>query len=201
MRAYVSWGVWGPARVLRCLVDESMTRTTKPGAVVSADVRLFAAPGAVCPPGSLVTLPDGRRGYATGSVNHDGGGLPTPDHVEIAVAVGSVLGVPFGETVTVLTRTVTGRDGYGNDVYGSAETEVEACAVRILSSTESRDKGADKVVDSIEVIMPPASSVTAADRLRVRGVVYAVDGRPEPLTDPMTGADPGLRVIAKRTTG
>jgi hypothetical protein len=42
-------------------------------------------PGQACPPRSRLTLPDGRKVTAMQVTGADGGGLPTPDHVEVVV--------------------------------------------------------------------------------------------------------------------
>ncbi|MEU2563216.1 hypothetical protein ABZ626_28335 [Streptomyces longispororuber] len=44
---------------------------------------VYALPDARCPARSRVTLPDGRQTTAIAALTRDGGGLPTPDHLEV----------------------------------------------------------------------------------------------------------------------
>lgn len=198
------WGQFGPDRALRCLLDEHIsTSQTQAGVVTYQTATLYALPDEQCPAGSRITLPDGRVGYAAAVVHHVAPGLPTPDHTEIAVDVGAVVPPAFGEQVILMTRTpVAGRDAYGNTRYATTETPVDGCAIRALSSSEAAgDTPADRIADEIEVIMPPGTAVTAHDRIRARGLVYEVNGTPNGQYNPMTGTEPGVRVVAQRISG
>jgi hypothetical protein len=198
-----TWGLYGAASEVRCLLDEKIATSVAQAGVQR--VTLFTAIaelGVNVPAGSRVTLPDGRRGYAGAVAKHDGGGLPTPDHTEIAITVGSEYGPALGgETVEVLHRVADGEDRYHNIKYRTVTTVVTAAAVRPLSSNEKDAGGRAQTVDAIEVVLPPGTEVSANDRLRVRGLVYEVDGTPEAEHDPMTGTEPGVRVVAKRHSG
>jgi hypothetical protein len=48
------------------------------------------------------------------------------------------------------------------------------------------------------VILPPGTPITTTDQMRVRGLLYDVDGTPEEVSDPTTTARPGVKVIGKR---
>ncbi|MDF5756657.1 hypothetical protein [Spongiactinospora sp. TRM90649] len=74
--------VFGPAAVHPCLADDErkMVRDAEGSEVVS-ELTLYLMPGVVCPAGSRVTV-NGRSTTVIGSYVRDGGGLPTPDHVE-----------------------------------------------------------------------------------------------------------------------
>lgn len=75
---------YGPAVVVRCFLDEQTRGVRNPaGEQVTSTSTAYADPGTVAPPFSQVTLPDGRVTKVIQSKNRDGGGLPTPDHVEI----------------------------------------------------------------------------------------------------------------------
>lgn len=198
-RPGTAWGLFEGAEQVRCFVGEAMS-----GATVEriARISVYAEPGTSLPAGSRVTLPDGRRGYISAVVVADGGGLPTPDHVEAAVEVGSVAGPAYGETVVILRRTaLSGRDRYGNQRWSTTEIPVGGVAVRPLSTDESLAERRDRVVDTLEVILPPDTQISATDRLRIRGLTYEVDGTPDPRYSPDLGIEPGVRVLAKRVTG
>lgn len=199
-----TWGRYGPATPAKAAKQEKISgAVSKAGSVRYVSVTLVCLPGTPCPDGSRITLPDGRRGYAQAVADHDAGGLPTPDHVEIALTAPAVAyGAPLGgETVAILRRVAAGEDRYGNARYRIVETWVEGCAVRVLSADERAQDGGSRLVDTIEVVFPPDTDLTANDRLRVRGLVYEVDGRPDEQHEPMTGAKPGVRVVARRVSG
>ncbi len=199
-----TWGSYGPGVPLRCHVDRKIrTATSSAGVTRTATITILARRGATVPEGSRITLADGTRGYAEAVADHDGGGLPTPDHLEIAMtAAVASFGAPLGgETVILLQRVKTGQDRYHNDLYGVASVAIQGCAVRVVSSDENDTGSRDKTTDNVEVTMPPGTEVQRVDRLRVRGLVYNVDGTPEEVRDPMTGATAGVRVIGQRVTG
>jgi hypothetical protein len=80
--------LYGAPVTVRCFLEEKgrMVRGREGGLVLSAATfycRLDAIPDA--PPESLVTLPDGRQSEVIVRARHDGGGLPTPDHLEVSL--------------------------------------------------------------------------------------------------------------------
>jgi hypothetical protein len=197
-------GVWDqfdpPVSGVRCAIQEKIiTSTGQAGVLRVASLTIVTQLGVRCPAGSRVTLADGRRGYAAAVVDHDSAGLPAvPDHQEIAVAVaGPAYGAPLGgELVVILRRVKAGEDRYGNQKYTTTEVPIAGAAVRPLNSDES----GGKLGQAVEVILPSGTAVAPLDRLRVRGLVYEVDGQPEDQADPMTGGRPGVRVVARRVT-
>ncbi|MBL1107985.1 hypothetical protein JK361_25920 [Streptomyces sp. 5-8] len=75
---------FGAAATVRCFVDEQTRTVRSPGGDdVTSGSTVFADPGTQAPPGSRVRLPSGRVTRVIQLADHDGGGLPTPDHVEI----------------------------------------------------------------------------------------------------------------------
>ncbi len=75
--------VYGAAVTVNCLVDDErrMVRDAQ-GAETVSDTTIFFPPRTRCPEGSRVTV-NGRVTTAITSFSRDGGGLPTPDHVEV----------------------------------------------------------------------------------------------------------------------
>lgn len=75
---------YGPPTPVRCFVDEQTRAVRSPGGEeVTSSSTAYAAPGTKVPPLSRVTLPSGRTTTVIAALDRDGGGLPTPDHVEI----------------------------------------------------------------------------------------------------------------------
>lgn len=77
--------VFGPPVTEPCLAeDKRQLVRDATGLEIVSDTTLYFKPGVVCPPGSRVTV-HGRTTTAITSLIGDGGGLPTPDHVEVAL--------------------------------------------------------------------------------------------------------------------
>lgn len=76
--------VYGPPQRVRCFVDEQTRAVRSPGGEnVTSSSTAYTAPGVRAPALSRVTLPSGRQTTVIAALDRDGGGLPTPDHVEI----------------------------------------------------------------------------------------------------------------------
>ncbi len=75
--------LFGPPVTAKCLVDDErrLVRDAQ-GLETVSDTTIFFAPGTRCPEGSRVTV-NGRVTTVIASFSRDGGGLPTPDHVEV----------------------------------------------------------------------------------------------------------------------
>lgn len=77
---------YGSQVPVRCFLDESRRYVRDAtGTQVIAEATFHAPLATVCPPGSRVTLPSGRQTTAITSARRDGGGLPTPDHLEVTL--------------------------------------------------------------------------------------------------------------------
>lgn len=214
---YTAWNTYGPAVVRRGLVqDEPVIRSTKAGIVHHTRTTFYAplAGGAglgVCPVGSKLLLPDGRRGFAAAAIVNGGVALPLPEHLEVAVDIAQVVSAPAGETVQWLCKTLIGRDSVvGNDVYETTTIPVPGCTVRFQpqddtlrggQSNEDHEDRGTHIVSTGTVIAPPGTGLKAIDRLRVRGLLYDVDGTPVQLQDAMTGVLGGVEVHIRRVTG
>ncbi|MFE5912087.1 hypothetical protein ACFQ6B_23800 [Streptomyces wedmorensis] len=75
---------FGPAVLVRCFLDEQTRTVRNPaGQEVTSTSTFYARPGLVCPAESRVTLPDGRVTRVIARLDRSGGGMPTPDHVEV----------------------------------------------------------------------------------------------------------------------
>jgi hypothetical protein len=202
VQPYTGWNTWGPATTVRGMYQEHpYRRHTRTGVVYHVVSTFYCPLDTVCPDGSTLPLPDGRAGYAAYAVRREGGGRPLPVHLEIGIDLGDTRSSPAAETVVLLRRTVSGRDAYGSDVYATTEVSVAGCSVLDLRPVESGPKSTTRVVTTGRVIMPPGTVVTAVDRLRVRGLVYDIDGQGVEQDDPMHPTDGPVEVNIRRTTG
>jgi hypothetical protein len=84
-----------------------------------------------------------------------------------------------GDTETVQVIRPPGRDRFGDPLPGAAtEFDLPGC---LFAPGPSREPGfATNMVDTDGTLYaPPASDVRATDRVRVRGDVYEVVGKPQ----------------------
>lgn len=106
-------------------------------------------------------------------------------------------------TVTLITRTVTGRDQYGNDQYGETSTTVGG--VFAPGGSSELVQGQDTVISKPTVYLPAGTGVSAVDAIVVGGLRYTVDGQPADWTagSPFTGWVPQFPVVVQlqRVTG
>lgn len=105
-----------------------------------------------------------------------------------------------GETLTLITKTVTGRDSYGNVVYGSTTADIPNCPVWPRTSSELV-QGQDTVIAGVTAMLPAGTDVKAIDAIGWNGDTYQVDGQPGLYTSPFTGLDPGIEVQLTKVTG
>ena len=82
-----------------------------------------------------------------------------------------------------------------------SELDIPGCGVASTGSTEPLDVARNAVDSDFDVFMPAGSDVTAQDRLRIRGLVCDVAGRPFAWQSPFTGWAPGVVVQAKVREG
>lgn len=106
----------------------------------------------------------------------------------------------FGETVTLHTRTVTGQDADGNDVYGDVTTVLTNVPVWPASATELV-QGQDTILTGLYALLPAGTDASAVDRVTVYGDDYEIDGQPERFRNAFTGSDPGVQVHLTRVEG
>jgi hypothetical protein len=75
---------YGPPAEVQCFVEEKTRMVRSPaGEEVTSSSTVYARLSTVCPAKSRVTLPSGRTTTVIEAVRQDGGGLPTPDHLEV----------------------------------------------------------------------------------------------------------------------
>ena len=106
---------------------------------------------------------------------------------------------PFGEPITLITRTKGAPDARGNDTWTPTTTTVTG-AYNPGTSVELV-QGQDLLTVQPSVYLPPGTVVSAIDAVQVAGLTYEVDGSPNEMTSPWTGKDFGIVVKLKRVTG
>lgn len=107
----------------------------------------------------------------------------------------------FTVPITVVTRTVSSRDAYGNDVSTTSTVVVDG--VFAPGGSVERLAGGDTVTTQPTVYLP-SPAPKAVDAVTVAGVTYEVDGQPQTWpAHPFTGWVPDLPVVVplRRVTG
>lgn len=106
----------------------------------------------------------------------------------------------FGEPITVVTRTKTGVDSYGDDVYTESSVTVTG-AFDPAIGYESTTQGGDTVVSQPQALLPYGTAVGPLSVLVIRGDRYEVDGTPNQWRSPFDGTEFGVAVPLRRVTG
>jgi len=110
---------------------------------------------------------------------------------------------PYGETVTLISRTVTGQDADGNDIYTDVETLVPGSVFAPFGGTELI-QGQDTVISNPTIYLgDPSVTPSATDKVRrANGEVYDIDGQPQVYPpNPFTGERVGAVLRLERVTG
>ena len=203
VQPYTGWNSWGATTTVRGMYQEEPSRRhTRSGVVYRITCRFWAPLDTVCPDGSKVTLHDGRTGFVSYAIRRDGGALPVPSHLEIGIDLVDTRSSVATETVVLLRRTLTAeRDQYGGDVYSTTEVAVAGCSVLELEHDEDGDPSLKRVVTTGRLVMPPGTVVRAVDRVRMRGLVYDVDGPGVAQDDPMAATVGPVELRIRRVSG
>ncbi|MGW4602739.1 hypothetical protein ACWENS_05615 [Streptomyces sp. NPDC004532] len=77
--------VYAPPAVVRCFLDQKTREVRAPdGEVVTSSSTAYCRlDTTTAPPESRVTLADGTQTRVIAALRRDGGGMPTPDHLEV----------------------------------------------------------------------------------------------------------------------
>lgn len=106
----------------------------------------------------------------------------------------------YGPTVTLVQRTVSGKDEYGNDTYSEVQTDIPNCVFVPSSSTEII-QFTDQVATSVTVFVPYGTDVDYLDAVIVGGIRYEVQGEPSVWMSPFSGHTSPIQINANRVLG
>lgn len=101
--------------------------------------------------------------------------------------------------VTLITRTVSGQDAYGNDTFTETQTTINAAFAP--GTSLELVQGQDLVTIQPTLYLPPDVDPNPIDAVLVDGQRYDVDGDTDVWMSPFTGWHPGNVVKLKRVTG
>lgn len=113
--------------------------------------------------------------------------------------------LPFGETLTLIRRTITGdRDDYGQAEYADVETDIPGCSVSPAGAQGqpfSRELTSSLVTTRLQAYVPSDVELDPDDRVRYRGNLYQVDGEIGHTHSPFSNRHGPSQVFLKRSTG
>jgi hypothetical protein len=106
----------------------------------------------------------------------------------------------YAETMTLVKRSVSGQDDYGNDIYDETPITVDQCVFQPAGSSEGLIF-ADQVSTSDTIFMPYGTDVSALDAIDFDGERYEVTGDVSSWESPFSGRTSPIRVAVTRVTG
>lgn len=107
---------------------------------------------------------------------------------------------PFGDQVTITSRTQTGVDDYGQPVYDDTQTVVRG----VFSPSDTvRDAqtGSFQIVERPNVLLPYGTQIDTTSTVAVGDVTYYVDGVPQSWKSPFSGWKAGMKVALTTARG
>lgn len=110
-----------------------------------------------------------------------------------------------GETITRI-RGIAVLDPYSNEETGlswesAPETPIPNVGVEPRPSTEPVQDARNAVTSGYTLYMKTGVDLTPADKVRIRGTVYDIDGEVADWRSPYSGSRPGLVVQTKKVDG
>ena len=106
---------------------------------------------------------------------------------------------PFGEPVVVHTRTITGQDSDGNDVWTDTDTPYPRVTLYPRESIELV-QGQDLNVIGLTAVFIPSIALDSTAEITARGSRWKVDGEPAQYHSSLTGRSV-TKVNLTRETG
>jgi len=107
---------------------------------------------------------------------------------------------PYGVNMTLIKRTVSGQDSYGNDVYAETPRVIGNCVFQPAGSTENL-AFTDQVNTSDVIFMPFGTPVGPLDAIEYQGVRYEVVGEVSSWVSPFSGRTSPIRINVSKITG
>lgn len=107
---------------------------------------------------------------------------------------------PYGVTVTVISRTVSGQDEFGNDTFSETTQDIPYCSVQ-PGGTNETTQFTDQLSSEVVVYLPYGTDVEYIDALAIDGDRYEVQGKPNTWASPFSGNTAPVEVRATKVTG
>jgi hypothetical protein len=107
---------------------------------------------------------------------------------------------PYGQTVTLIKRSVSGVDAFGNDTYSETTFAVSPCVIQPSGSTEDI-QWTDEVATDLTVFVPYGTDVNAVDAVEIGNVRYEVQGDNSTWISPFSGHTSPIQMRVRKVTG
>lgn len=107
---------------------------------------------------------------------------------------------PYGQTITLIRRTVSGTDERGNDTYSESPEQIPQAVVQPSGSNEFT-QFTDQVTTDLVVYLPFGTKVSPLDAIEVAGSRYEVQGDISSWVSPFSGNTSPIQVRLSRVTG
>lgn len=107
---------------------------------------------------------------------------------------------PYGVTVTLIKRAVSGQDAYGNDVYSETPVPVYPCVVQPSGSTEFV-QFTDQVSTDLAIFMPYETDVSPTDAVEYNGIRYEIQGDVSRWQSPFSGHTSPIQMRVSKVSG
>lgn len=101
------------------------------------------------------------------------------------------------ESITQIRRSSTSVDSYGQPVYVTTTSTVEAIVSARVSGTNF-DADAIVVTDGLTIYLPSGHDIEDDDKFVIRGKTYEIDGEPFDWRDGLSSWAPGTVVNLQR---
>lgn len=105
-----------------------------------------------------------------------------------------------GSSVTIVNRSSSSVDDYGNPQYSTTETVIPNCFVAHGTSTEPVDIARTPIDAMLTIYFPHGTNVADADLFLIAGETWVKDGDPD-VWDTVNGFDVGVVVSVRRRRG
>jgi len=102
--------------------------------------------------------------------------------------------------MTLVKRSVTGQDEYGNDIMSNTYIDVYNCAIEPAASSENL-VFTDQVSMMNTIFMPAGTPVEPVDAIIYAGETFEVFGTRNDWTSPFSGRQSPIRVTVNKIEG
>lgn len=106
----------------------------------------------------------------------------------------------MGETVTIIRRSASTVDDYGNPSYTSTTLDVDGCLIGWGATNEPALADSNSISTQMSIYFPAGTEIHELDEFLVRGEAYVKDGDPMAWSS-MLNIAKGVVVLARRVNG
>lgn len=106
----------------------------------------------------------------------------------------------IGESITIVREVPGGEDTMGNPIATTVDIDVPGCAFAPGGSAEAVATYGARTDTDGTVYAPTGTVFFPSDKVRIRSVLYTVDGDSEQWTSPYTLSGAGVVVNVKRAS-